>query len=442
MKRILLKSKQVYQEFIVQYFDFSGLKRDPALVRGMYCFLFFFLVIFSYYIAKPIRNSLFLEWLGPAQLPLMYILSAIVSLGGAVLFEWLIKHTFPRILVSFIITLFAGMLIFFRIGFTVNAVWSTVFSVILFVFISFYAVASVTLFWSIVNDSFTEEEGRHWYGFIGIGGITGGMCGGTATHYLAPLFGTENLLILSAGILLLTLPFPYLITRHFHKTNCDEVEAHISHFQHQVSFLKGLKHIFSEPYIFCLASIVFFTTLSATLFDFQYQTIIKEANLSKDLRTALFGQIFFWINLIGIIIHLFFTKPILKKWGPIVGIMIVPIVSIPSVLFLGVSSKIMAVMLCWTALGGLTYSLLQVSKETLYIRLPRGVKYSTKAYIDTFIWRGGDAAASLIIMLNIWLFHFETVVLLAYNAIIAVGWLFVGYLLYKRYLVNGENLNP
>ena len=91
------------------------LARRPRY-RAVLCFLFFFLIIFSYYIAKPIRNSLFLEWMGPTRLPIVYMISAIVCFVAAFGLERVFSRQASRGIISGALVGFSAVFFLFWIG--------------------------------------------------------------------------------------------------------------------------------------------------------------------------------------------------------------------------------------------------------------------------------------------------------------------------------------
>ncbi|MFC1585725.1 NTP/NDP exchange transporter [Fibrobacterota bacterium] len=399
-------------------------------------FLFFFLIIFSYYIAKPIRNSLFLEWMGPEQLPFVYLLSSFITLLGAFLFDFLLNRVRPRFLVPASLLFFCLALAAFWSAFKVFDQLGPSLSFVLFLFISFFAVVSVTLFWSTCNDSFKEGEGRAVYSWIGLGGILGGIAGGEATKRLAVAVGTENLLLLSAVILFLALPLPYFSIAKTHPGPARGPVIRGS-VPNEFKAAHGLGIIFRNRYVALIAGLVVIGTLVATLFDFQYQSIIKEAALPKDERTALFGRIFSYINLIAIGTHLFITRFLLRKLGPSAGLLPLPVIALFGAALLGAAPVLATVVVLWSVSGGLAYSLNQVSKESLYLPTSREVKYKAKMFIDTFGYRFGDAIASLLMLLLVNMMGMPARSLLAGNIILALCWLGLVLFLYVRYFRKG-----
>ncbi len=399
-------------------------------------FTFFFLIIYSYYIAKPIRSSLFLEWMGPQQLPFVYLFSALVTLAGAMLIDWLLKKLAPVILVPSVLAVFATVLVAFRVLFGTLAHLGLVLSFCLYLFISLFAVVAVTLFWSTCNDTHTPEESRRNYNLIGLGGIVGGLAGGETTRALVGRFGTENLLLLSAGILLLALPLPYLIISLWHREHGTR-PAPLQSSAGRDGQEAGVWKILRNPYILSIAGLVFISTIVGSLLDFQYQGIIKNADLAKNVRTAYFGRVFTLINIVGIAVHLIATRPVLGKLGPLGGLLPLPIIAIAGALLINALPSLRCVGISWVAYGGVAYSLNQVTRETLYTPVPRAVMYRAKFYIDTFVFRFGDAFVSLVILLSTMVLKVSKGVYLAYDFFFAAVWAAVVLVFFFRFLRGG-----
>ena len=394
-------------------------------------FLFFFLVIYSYYIAKPIRNSLFLEWMGPQQLPYIYLLSSVITLFGAFILDRLLNRFAPVRLIPTALTLFTVLLTTFWWLFTFVSHMSRSLSFMLYLFISLFAVVGVSLFWATCNDTHSPREGRNFYNIIGLGGILGGLAGSETTNLLATKIGTENLLLISAGILALTIPLPHFLISEWHREN---------KLEHEPLIIKktddkpegNFKTIFNMKYILIITGLVFIFTLMSSLLDFQYQTIIKNANITKDLRTAFFGRIFIYVNIAGIIIHILFTWPILKWLGPAGGLLPLPLIALAGSFFLWLFPGIDTVTMLWALYGGVAYSLNQVTRETLYLRVPRHLRYRAKFYNDTFVYRLGDAAAAFIILASYYLLNVPNIIYLGYDLLFSLLWIgLVVYFFYK-----------
>jgi ATP:ADP antiporter, AAA family len=387
-------------------------------------FLFFFLVIYAYYIAKPIRNSLFLEWMGPSNLPYVYLFSAVVTLLGAFLLDLLLTRVAPLYLMPSAMGFFTVALGAFWWLFQVYDKLGASLSFVLYLFVSFMAVIAVSLFWATCNDTHTDSEGASTYHLIGLGGIVGGLAGSQTTAALATRIGTENLLLISAFIMMLAIPLPVILLRAWHRQTGTSpnslVRRHNTLEQWDPRAIGGMLR---GRYVLAIAAFVFLGTFLASLLDFQYQGIIKGANMAKDARTVFFGEIFLWMSLGGVAIHLLVTRPALRFVGPVAGLLPMPIIALFGAPALMATPTLDTVRVIGIVYGAFAYSMSQVTRETLYLRVPRETKYRAKFYIDTFVFRFGDAAVSLVLLFSFTAMQLPRSVLLSYEMVTAVFWI-------------------
>ena len=82
--------------------------------RALLAFAYFFLIITAYYLIKPVRSSFVISQLGSAQLPALYIMTAVV-LGGLVAWHArLARRIAPQRLTQIILLVLAAQLLAFR----------------------------------------------------------------------------------------------------------------------------------------------------------------------------------------------------------------------------------------------------------------------------------------------------------------------------------------
>ena len=173
--------------------------RDDEIGTSILMFFYFFAIIASYYILKPVRNSLFLEQLGAKNLPWVYIGTASIIGFIVLLYNKMSKNFNKRYLVSGTIIFFILNLIIFHELFKLNVDW---FSALFYVWVSVYSVLLISQFWMTANILYSASQAKRLFGFIGSGGILGGILGGGLTNGIATSTGTENLILVSAGILI------------------------------------------------------------------------------------------------------------------------------------------------------------------------------------------------------------------------------------------------
>jgi AAA family ATP:ADP antiporter len=136
-----------------------------------------------------------------------------------------------------------------------------------------------------------------------------------------------------------------------------------------------------------------FTTLSTFLY-FQQAQIISDSFQNPADRTAIFAGIDFAVNALTLTTQMFLTSRIISKLGLSWTLALVP-------LFLGFGFLALGWMPTLTVLVAVqiirragNYAIMRPAREMLYVVLDKEEKYKAKNFIDTVIYRGGDAVSA------------------------------------------------
>ena len=173
----------------------------------------FFSVLTAYYIVRPVRDEMGLM-LGSNKLKDVFVIVFVVMLLAVPAFRLdgdKPSHgavVIPLIYGFFILNL-VGYWMFLRSGaqssFIANSffVWAAVFN--LFV---------ISLFWSVMSNTWHPDQAKRLYGFISAGGTIGALTGPAIAQGLATTIGRSNMLMVAALFLGLAMAIAlYLQTR-------------------------------------------------------------------------------------------------------------------------------------------------------------------------------------------------------------------------------------
>ena len=159
----------------------------PALA---WSWLYIFSLLSSYYIMRPIRDQMGvaggvnnLQWLFTGTLVGMLLLN--------LPFSWLVK-TFPRekfIAISY--RFFAANILLFALALYAATPEQTIWvGRIFFIWTSVFNLFVVSIFWQMIVDVFTSEQGKRLFGFIAAGATLGAISGSAFTvstvEHMAP----------------------------------------------------------------------------------------------------------------------------------------------------------------------------------------------------------------------------------------------------------------
>lgn len=145
------------------------------MLRSAILGLDFFLIITALYNLKPASRSLLIKGLGASALPYVWLGSALALLVAVLLYRRILAR-FGRVRVVLAsCLLFVAVLVVFRLlAQTPTAAMAVAF----YIFVDIFGVVLVEQFWSLADGSYRTDEGRRWFGFVGTGGLLGGVAGG------------------------------------------------------------------------------------------------------------------------------------------------------------------------------------------------------------------------------------------------------------------------
>mgnify|MGYP003673826446 CR=1 FL=1 len=183
--------------------------------------LFFFMVIATFWILKPLKRGLLvnfyqdnpLQFLGTSFTgaeveQLAKVVNMVVVYAVVVLFT-LLSRKLKRQQLNLFLNVFFGALFILFANLMANpgAVTSWSFYVLGDMFNS----AMVTFFWAYSNDIFNSDQAKRSYGIVGLGGIIGGIVGSTIVVGYVSKLGRPTLLYLSLIPLALMIAIGYLL---------------------------------------------------------------------------------------------------------------------------------------------------------------------------------------------------------------------------------------
>lgn len=351
-------------------------------------FAYFFAVLCSYYIIRPLRDEMGVT-VGGDGLERLFTIVFFVMLAAVPLFGWVVS-TFPRKHVAPVVYAFfiANLLVFWLV--LSQGPPSVYVASAFFVWVSVFNLFVVSLFWIVMADVWTSSDAKRLYGLIAAGGSAGAFCGPLITQSLVHVVGVSNLLLISAAILgialVLSLKLRELIGR-----------AH--HDEHQATgdgLLDGAKRIWHSPYLFQIALWVLIANLISTFFYFEQARIVGAAIPARADRVQLFARMDLAVSLFTILAQLFATAAVVRKVGIGRSIAMLPISAALGLLalwFAPVLGVIVVVIVLERAIG---FAITNPAAKVLYTVVTPAEKYKAQNFIDTVVFRGGDAASGWI----------------------------------------------
>ncbi len=412
----------------------SGARPEEA-GAALSLFALNFLVITSYMIVKPVRNSLFLDHLGAANLPWAYIGTALfVGVAVWLYFRLLDRLGRTQVIATTWCLLGTGMIAFWY-GFAAQGV---VASALFYFFSAVYSVMGVTQFWSFCSEVLDARQARRMYGFIGAGAIAGGLMGSLITGILAERLGTEQLLFVAAALCfvcaVLGATLSVVLDRPSPDRRTEAVEADTNEKEGFEDAKGGLGLLLTDRYLLRIVGIIFSLQMISTLVDFSFSQIAEAAYPLKDARTAFFGKFFVCLNTTSLLVQLVVTRWVHRNLGLGPALAAMPLATLVTGTAFALFPAFLAGCLLKLANGALDYSIDRASRELLYLPTSREVKYKVKAFVDMFCFRFFRCLAGLLILAVGWASR-DPLPWLGFSiVVVAAGWLGIARSARSEYL--------
>jgi ATP:ADP antiporter, AAA family len=364
--------------------------RLAEVAAALWSFAYFFCVLASYYVLRPVRETLGAA-AGVEGLPWLFTGTFLAMLAAVPLFGVLASR-FPRrtllpLIYAFFIACILALFLLLRSGAT--AAWAPA---AFFIWLSVFNLFVVSVFWSFMADVWREEQARRLFGFIAAGGSAGAIAGPTLTALLAARLGPVNLLPLSALILggalvcVMRLRHWALAPEHGPAARAAQEEAPLGG-----SPLAGLTGVLRSAYLLGICGFVALGNLLGTFIYFQQAQLIRAAYAEPGERTAVFAMMDLAVNALTIFAQLFVTGRLTAWLGLPRLLAALPTLSLIGFGVLAVAPAASVLIAYQVLRRAATYGVTGPAREVLFTVLSREEKYKAKNVIDTVVYRGADA---------------------------------------------------
>jgi AAA family ATP:ADP antiporter len=401
------------------------------LARALPLFAYLFLAMAGSVASKAARDALFLDQFPVTALPYVDIAVAVlVGLLAGVYIRLGARTNVRNAQIISLLSFAATAVVFWWVA--ASGEPRTIL-VIIYVWVGAMSVLVPTQVWTLANFVLTTREAKRAFGLIGAGAISGWIVGGAATRAIADRFGTEGTLLWVAITLLGSAVMVWLIWRARPQHLIDQ----------EASFAEpggGLWASFAivrrSPYLTSIASVIWLAAFVTTVAGWQFKAIAKANIPATDELTMFFGSFNVWAGLAALVLQVLFTGRILRSAGIGVTLFIVPLAMMVSSVGLLLSASLAAVVALKASDQVLRYSLDKATVELLYLPVPATTTFRVKSFIDTVVYRIGDALGGLTILLFASVLGFSPVQVSWIALIALAGWLWAAFVARLQYVDN------
>jgi AAA family ATP:ADP antiporter len=425
-----------------------------------------FLILCAYYFIKPLREG----WIAISDISGLSKMEvkAYSSFGQSLLLipvVWFFGRLSGRYRRSALITrstLFCmvNMAVFWAIQpglFMENLPYS---GIIFYLWVGMFGVFVVAQFWAFAADFYTEERGKRMFPLIAVGATSGAACGSWITEILVKsgLLNTEWLLVvamipLAASIVLYRIVDKRLPQQTISAKMSREPEPDI-----EDSGRGAISIVFASRFLLATAVITLIlswvNTNGENLLFRVVQEFLKGQALQesisdpgtllafiRDGTTAFYGDFYFWVNVVAMLLQAFVASRILKFGGFGAILLTMPVVALVSYTAMAFVPILAIVKAMKIAENSTDYSINNTARNVLWLPVSAEMKYKGKPTIDSFFVRMGDGIAALTVLIGVQFLALSTQSFFVLNVALVFLWIALAVVVIREYRrMSNQNL--
>ncbi|MEZ4271276.1 MAG: Npt1/Npt2 family nucleotide transporter [Myxococcota bacterium] len=370
--------------------------RPEEMRRAGLSFVYLFAIIGAFIMSRITRTVLFLEIPDyREQLPLTYI-----GVAVTVTLVMTLYARFERVLrrdITNMATLgfVGGVTLLFRFllshphntGFILATPKHEIYWAF-YIWVEVLGTILIVQFWSLTSEVFTSRQAKRLFAVIGGGGVVANIVVGAGIRASVKHLGTENLLFVICGSILLAIISVLLLGRDARS----ELNAAKDRGPQRKSVVEALQgeRVFAAKHVRLIAVVIVLTYVVSTLVDYQFNVVVGQSILGKDQRSAYYAAFFLYTGIIGGGVQFFLTARILERFGVLFALILLPLsmllgsagmLLVPFTVFAGL----------WLAAltkgseNVLRYTVNDSTLQLLYLPVPSQIRGRAKAIIDGII---------------------------------------------------------
>ncbi|MAF09626.1 hypothetical protein CMK11_04175 [Candidatus Poribacteria bacterium] len=385
-----------------------AIRRDElptALLMASY----FFLVITSFWVLKPIKKSLFIGYYHPAAqdgLTLagrhiggptaeLYakLLNMLVAAIAMVVFTWLarrfVRQQLTTIFAAFFAACYLAYIPLLPTDLSVPGQHLVIWS--FYLFGDLFSTVMVVTFFAFLNDSVDSDGAKRLYGVVGFGGVVGGSFASIVRATVGSDMSNTGWLVtlaVVAGVIAALAQAAGRIGDRARAAPTAEAEpAEDTAKPTGNPAIEGARLVFSSRYLLAIVGIVGMYEIVSTIMDFQFTATLVHYTADGDAFGRHLDIVYAFTLNAAMVIQLFLTSAIMRRFNIGGALLVLPAAA------LAASLAFLAAPILWIgsalnpADNAFSYSINQSAREALYVPTSRDEKYKAKAFIDMLLQR-------------------------------------------------------
>lgn len=416
-----------------------------------------FLILVAFYLVKPVRDG----WLAVTEIgdltPLEIkaysaFAQSLLLLGILPLYARLAARISRHDLILRVGVVFGILLVAFWLS-QPNMVlgWFPIFGILFYLFVGIFSVTLVAQFWAFSTDVYGPERGARLFPLIALGAALGATVGSWMGRRLVslPFIEAFDLILIALVPLAVSLALAIVTDRRgaygdpseWTTQRWDEAAAPSGHgpfkliFKHRYLTVTAVM-IMVFTWVVTSGDNILFGIVRGALADELTHLAGSPATFEKALREAtvsFYGDLYFWINLVTLILQAFVVSRILSAGGMQALLYTTPFVSLAAYASMAFVPILGLIKVLKVAENSSTLSIHNTARHMLWLPTSKEMLYQAKPTVDTLFVRLGDGLAALTILVGTRVFQLGNFEFVVFNIFLVLIWIGISTYLHREH---------
>jgi len=160
---------------------------------------------------------------------------------------------------------------------------------------------------------------------------------------------------------------------------------------------------------------------------------VAVADFTRAGTTAFYGNFYFWVNILALVLQSVVASRILKYGGFAAIVLVLPVIAFASYATMALLPVLAIVKVMKVAENATDYSLNNTARHVLWLPLSSEMKFRGKPAIDTLYVRIGDGLAAVTVLVGGQVLALATETFFVFNVSLVVLWLAFTFMLIREH---------
>jgi len=371
----------------------------------------YFCLLSGYYVLRSLREAMALE-AGRANLPLLFTTTFVVMLAILPLYWWLVGRVPRRRLLGTIYVPAAALFAVLAAGAAARGTVAPWMAGVYFVAVTSLNLFLVSVFWSVMADSWSPGAAQRLFGYIAGGGSAGALAGPAFNALFVERLGSTTVVLVACTLLVAAVALGRLVQRPTasgearvadHAGGAGEAriaggakaagEASTADPDAAVGGRAGtdLSRLVHSPYLLGIAGLIVAGQILGAFTYNEQAKYVESAYAVLETRAALFARIDFAVNVVALALQWLVVGRLTKSAGLRTSLPLATLLTAASFLLVAIVPTGPMLLATQVVRRAGDYGLFKPTREMLFTVLEPESKFKSKSLIDTVLQRGADS---------------------------------------------------